>query len=46
MTFQDGAAFFVNYMTAYILLFDIGNLRPGQSVFVHSAAGGVVCFIT
>ena len=42
MTFQDGAAFFMNYVTAYVLLFEIGNLRPGQSVLVHSAGGGVV----
>ncbi|KAK2184204.1 hypothetical protein NP493_278g03005 [Ridgeia piscesae] len=41
MTFQDGAAFFMNYVTAYVLLFEIGNLRPGQSVLVHSAGGGV-----
>ena len=43
MTFEEGAAFFMNYVTAYILLFDIGNLRMGQSVLVHSAGGGVVC---
>lgn len=41
MTFEDGAAIFFNYVTAYILLFDIGNLRPNQSLLVHSAGGGV-----
>ena len=42
MSFQDGAAFFMNYVTAYILLFDIGNLRSGQSLLLHCAGGGVV----
>ena len=42
MNFPDGAALFMNYVTAYILLFEIGHLRPGQSVLVHSAGGGVV----
>ena len=45
MSFQDAAAFFMNYVTAYLLLFDIGNLRPGQSVLVHSAGGGVVSIV-
>ena len=42
MSFQDGAALLMNYLTAYILLFDIGSLRKGQSVLVHSVGGGVV----
>ena len=42
MSFEDGAAMLMSYVTAYILLFDIGNLREGQSVLVHSAGGGVV----
>ena len=42
MSFEDGAAFFMNYVTAYILLFDIGNVRSGQSILMHSVAGGVV----
>ncbi|XP_064171135.1 synaptic vesicle membrane protein VAT-1 homolog isoform X2 [Anguilla rostrata] len=41
MSFQDGAALPVNYITAYMMLFDFGNLRPNQSVLVHMAAGGV-----
>ncbi|XP_062988679.1 synaptic vesicle membrane protein VAT-1 homolog [Elgaria multicarinata webbii] len=41
MTFQEAAAFLVNYITAYMVLFDFGNLRPNQSVLVHMAAGGV-----
>lgn len=41
MTFEEAAALLVNYITAYMVLFDFGNLRPGQSVLVHMAAGGV-----
>uniref|UniRef100_A0A3P9KJJ7 Vesicle amine transport 1 n=1 Tax=Oryzias latipes TaxID=8090 RepID=A0A3P9KJJ7_ORYLA len=41
MTFEEAAALPVNYITAYMMLFDFGNLRPNQSVLVHSAAGGV-----
>ncbi|KAM5274203.1 synaptic vesicle membrane protein VAT-1 homolog [Ctenodactylus gundi] len=41
MTFEEAAAFLVNYVTAYMVLFDFGNLRPGHSVLVHMAAGGV-----
>lgn len=39
MTFEEAAAFLVNYITAYMVLFDFGNLRPGHSVLVHMAAG-------
>jgi NADPH:quinone reductase-like Zn-dependent oxidoreductase len=41
MTFEQGAALPVNYITAYHALFRVGNLRPGRSVLVHMAAGGV-----
>ncbi|XP_067168260.1 synaptic vesicle membrane protein VAT-1 homolog [Apteryx mantelli] len=41
MSFEEGAAFPVNYITAYMILFDFGNLRPNQSVLIHMAAGGV-----
>ncbi|KAF6300122.1 vesicle amine transport 1 [Rhinolophus ferrumequinum] len=41
MTFEEAAALLVNYITAYMILFDFGNLRPGHSVLVHMAAGGV-----
>ncbi|XP_026541905.1 synaptic vesicle membrane protein VAT-1 homolog [Notechis scutatus] len=41
MSFEEAAAFLVNYITAYMVLFDFGNLRPDQSVLVHMAAGGV-----
>ncbi|KAJ8253708.1 hypothetical protein COCON_G00203200 [Conger conger] len=41
MGFEEAAALPVNYITAYMILFDMGNLRPNQSVLVHMAAGGV-----
>ena len=39
MTFEEAAAIPVNYITAYMMLFDFGNLRANQSVLVHMAAG-------
>ncbi|XP_023124078.2 synaptic vesicle membrane protein VAT-1 homolog [Amphiprion ocellaris] len=41
MSFEEGAALPVNYMTAYMMLFELANLRPGKSVLIHMAAGGV-----
>jgi NADPH:quinone reductase-like Zn-dependent oxidoreductase len=41
MGFDEGAALPVNYLTAFHALFALGHLRPGQSVLVHMAAGGV-----
>lgn len=39
MSFEEAAALPVNYITAYMMLFDFGNLRPNQSVLIHAAAG-------
>lgn len=39
MSFEDAAALIVNYITAYHILFEFGNLRPNKSVLVHMAAG-------
>jgi NADPH:quinone reductase-like Zn-dependent oxidoreductase len=39
MTFEEGASLLVNYITAYHILFEFGNLRPNKSVLVHMAAG-------
>ncbi|XP_028149542.2 synaptic vesicle membrane protein VAT-1 homolog [Diabrotica virgifera virgifera] len=36
-----GAAIFVNYLTAYISLLNLGNLRENESVLVLSCTGGV-----
>ncbi len=41
MTFEQGAALPVNYLTAFHALFRVGHLSRGQSVLVHMAAGGV-----
>jgi NADPH:quinone reductase-like Zn-dependent oxidoreductase len=41
MSFAEGAAIPVNYITAYHMLFRVAPLRPGAHVLVHMAAGGV-----
>lgn len=41
MSYQDAAAIAMNYVVAYALLFDVGGVKPGQSVLLHSAGGGV-----
>uniref|UniRef100_A0A8C9MKR1 Vesicle amine transport 1 like n=1 Tax=Serinus canaria TaxID=9135 RepID=A0A8C9MKR1_SERCA len=42
MNFSEAAAFPMNFVTAYMMLFEVANLREGMSVLVHSAGGGVV----
>jgi NADPH:quinone reductase-like Zn-dependent oxidoreductase len=42
LSYLDAAAIAMNYLVAYILLFELGGLAPGKSVLVHSAGGGVV----
>ncbi|MET7422600.1 medium chain dehydrogenase/reductase family protein [Dactylosporangium sp. NPDC005555] len=39
--FEQAAAIPLNYLTAYHMLFRVANLRAGQRVLVHMAAGGV-----
>lgn len=41
MSFDEAAALPVNYLTAYQMLFWTAPLRPGMTVLVHMAAGGV-----
>lgn len=41
MSFEEGAALPVNYITAWHMLFRVAALRPGEKVLVHMAAGGV-----
>uniref|UniRef100_A0A8C6L3A8 Vesicle amine transport 1 n=1 Tax=Nothobranchius furzeri TaxID=105023 RepID=A0A8C6L3A8_NOTFU len=41
MSFEEAAALPINYMTAYMMLFEMANLRPGKSVLIHMAAGPV-----
>ena len=40
-TFEEGAGFLVQGLTAYYALKELGNLQPGMNVLIHSAAGGV-----
>jgi NADPH:quinone reductase-like Zn-dependent oxidoreductase len=39
--FEAAAAIPVNYLTAWLMLVDLGNVRADHVVLVHSAAGGV-----
>jgi NADPH:quinone reductase-like Zn-dependent oxidoreductase len=41
LSFEQGAAFPVNYGTAYAALIMMGSLREGTRVLIHAAAGGV-----
>src|SRR5579863_7649280 len=41
MTFEEAAALPVVYLTAYNMMLFTGTTRPGSSVLIHSAAGGV-----
>ena len=41
MSFEEGAAVPVNYLTAVLMLRHFGNVRQGNRVLVHAAAGGV-----
>jgi synaptic vesicle membrane protein VAT-1 len=40
-SFEQGAAFPVNYATAYAALVIMGGLRAGERVLIHGAGGGV-----
>jgi NADPH:quinone reductase-like Zn-dependent oxidoreductase len=41
MTFEEAAALPVVYLTAYTMMLFTGTVRPGSTVLIHSAAGGV-----
>jgi NADPH:quinone reductase-like Zn-dependent oxidoreductase len=41
LSFEEGAAIPVNYLTAYQMLVQMGSVKAGERVLVHSAAGGV-----
>lgn len=41
LRFESAAALPVNYLTAWLMLVYLGNVRPGETVLVHAAAGGV-----
>ncbi len=41
MSFEEAAAIPVNYLTAVLMLRHFGNVKEGERVLVHAAAGGV-----
>ncbi|MBI3770060.1 MAG: zinc-binding dehydrogenase [Deltaproteobacteria bacterium] len=41
MTFEQGAALPVNYLTAILMLEMLAQVRAGERVLIHGAAGGV-----
>ncbi|XP_011497887.1 PREDICTED: synaptic vesicle membrane protein VAT-1 homolog-like [Ceratosolen solmsi marchali] len=41
MNYDEAVAITLNYTVGYILLFELANLRPGKSILLHSAGGGV-----
>jgi NADPH:quinone reductase-like Zn-dependent oxidoreductase len=41
LSFEEGAAIPVNYLTAWAALLRYGGLWPGERVLIHAAAGGV-----
>jgi NADPH:quinone reductase-like Zn-dependent oxidoreductase len=41
LSFEQGAAFPVNYGTAYAALIVMGGMRQGDRVLIHAAGGGV-----
>ena len=40
-TFEEGASFVVQALTAYYALKELGNVQENQTVLIHSVAGGV-----
>ncbi len=40
-SFEEGAAFSVQGLTAYYALIKLGNIQAGMNILIHSAAGGV-----
>jgi synaptic vesicle membrane protein VAT-1 len=41
LSFEQGAAIPVNYLTAWALLVTMGGLKKGEAVLIHNAGGGV-----
>ncbi len=40
-SWQEAAAFLVNFITAWVALFKLGRLQAGEKVLIQAAAGGV-----
>ncbi|KAH9502617.1 Type I Polyketide synthase [Bulinus truncatus] len=41
LNFHDGAALLMNFVVAYIIIFDLAGVREGQSILTHSLGGGI-----
>ncbi|MFD1706042.1 NAD(P)H-quinone oxidoreductase [Siminovitchia sediminis] len=41
LSFEEGAAIPEGFLTAYLNLFDLGNLQSGETVLIHAGASGV-----
>ncbi len=41
MTYEEGASFLVTYLSAYHGIIRLANIRKGEKLLVHAAAGGV-----
>jgi NADPH2:quinone reductase len=41
ITFEQGSGIWVPYATAHRALFDVAKVRPGETLLVHGASGGV-----
>jgi NADPH:quinone reductase-like Zn-dependent oxidoreductase len=41
LDFEGAASIPINYLTAWLMLVRLGNVRSGESVLVHACAGGV-----
>ena len=41
VSFESAASIPVNYLTAWLMLVELGNVRAGHRVLVHAVAGGV-----
>lgn len=44
MSYNEAAAMTLSYLVAHVLVFDMASIKPGNSVLLHSAGGGVVSF--
>ncbi len=44
-TFEEGASFIVQALTAYYALKELGNIQNDQTVLIHSVAGGVGIYL-
>lgn len=43
-SFEEGAAYLVQVLTAFYGLKELGNIKENQTILIHSAAGGVGIF--